>query len=342
MKARSRIKVNSGDAVYHCISRVVAGERLWDDSVREMMRKQLWRVAEFSGVEILTYCLMSNHFHVLVRVPDRSGIVLTDAELIRRYKLLYPQPTAYETARVEVLEQILRENGTRAEAFRRKLLARMHDVSEFMKTFKQRFSIWYNRTHNRFGTHWSERFTSVLVEGGSLAALTVAAYIDLNPVRAGLVNDPKDYRWCGYAEAVAGKERARQGIATVVGFQKPRPGRAPIPEKKALATALAQYRTLLFGKGAGPAPGKQQAASISPEEANKVLRAGGKLPLHTLLHCRARYFTAGLILGSRAFVQSQLEERLRRGEIRRKPRPRPIPVDQDMDLAIGKGIHLGK
>lgn len=44
----------------------------------------------------------------------------------------------------------------------------------------------------------------------------MAAYIDLNPVRAGLVEDPKDYRWSGYAEAVAGKVPAQQGLMHLV------------------------------------------------------------------------------------------------------------------------------
>ncbi|MEZ5431159.1 MAG: hypothetical protein R3F31_08270 [Verrucomicrobiales bacterium] len=48
------------------------------------------------------------------------------------------------------------------------------------------------------------------------ALLTMAAYIDLNPVRAGMVDDPKDYRWCGYAEAVAGGRRARRGLGTML------------------------------------------------------------------------------------------------------------------------------
>jgi putative transposase len=44
----------------------------------------------------------------------------------------------------------------------------------------------------------------VLVEGAGYALTTMAAYIDLNLVRAGIVGDPKDYRWCGYGAAVAG------------------------------------------------------------------------------------------------------------------------------------------
>ncbi len=41
--------------------------------------------------------------------------------------------------------------------------------------------------------------------------------IDLNPVRAGLVNDPKDYRWSGYGEAVGGSVDARKGISGTLG-----------------------------------------------------------------------------------------------------------------------------
>ena len=85
-----------------------------------------------------------------------------------------------------------------------------------MKLVKQRFSVWYNRSHQRYGTLWAERFKSVLVEAKSGVMRTMAAYIDLNPVRAGLVNDPKDYRFCGYAEAVAGFRLSQLGLSYLV------------------------------------------------------------------------------------------------------------------------------
>ena len=207
------MKVSGAAAVYHCMTRTVNGEMLFKDREKEMLRKMLWQVADFSGVEILTYCVMSNHFHVLVRVPEPEN--LSDAELMRRYKVLYPKPTKYQTASTKVMEEKLQEGGDEAEAIRRKLLARMSDVSEFMKTIKQRFSVWFNRTHRRYGTLWADRFKSVLVEGKGNPLQTMAAYIDLNPVRAGIVEDPKEYRFCGYAEAVAGEKKAKLGLAFI-------------------------------------------------------------------------------------------------------------------------------
>jgi hypothetical protein len=100
------------------------------------------------------------------------------------------------------------------EEIRARFCYRMHNLSEFMKTLLQRFTRWFNRTHNRSGTLWEERYKSVIVESG-IAARTMAAYIDLNPVRAGMVSDPAEYRWSSYGEAVGGgpkgngKKRAR-------------------------------------------------------------------------------------------------------------------------------------
>jgi putative transposase len=65
---RRRMKVRGCSAVYHVMTRTVNGERLFGDREKEVLRKMIWQVADFSGVEVLTYCIMSNHFHVLVKI----------------------------------------------------------------------------------------------------------------------------------------------------------------------------------------------------------------------------------------------------------------------------------
>lgn len=287
---QARIKVDAalGEAVYHCVTRTVNGERLLDDVAKEVLRKQLWQVADYCGVEVLTYAIMANHFHVLVRVPQAKTIA--DSELLRRYRVLYPKPTKYQAARLEVICSQLKANGPEAEAWRMRQLALMGDLSSFMRLAKQRFSTWFNRSHSRYGTLWSERFKSVLVEGKSGVLRTIAAYIDLNAVRAGLVTDPKDYRFCGYGEAVAGNKRAQGGFSRVI-------------DGSDWASRQASYREVLFGKGTGP---KAHAASISSDALQKVIAAKGRLPVATVLRCRVRYFSDGAVLGSQAFVQTHL------------------------------------
>jgi hypothetical protein len=186
-----------------------------------------------------------------------------------------------------VLAAKFAEDGEEAEKWEVRLRARMGDASEFMKTLKQRFTIWYNRSHRRFGTLWAERFKSVLVEDTAFALKTVAAYIDLNPVRAGLVEDPADYRWCSYGEAMGGSIHARFGIVLVV-------------RESDWVAAGDAYRLILFGKGSTVRRNGQP--SIPVEEAKKVLARQGRLPVSALLRYRVRYFSDGAILGSRDFV----------------------------------------
>ena len=82
-----RIKMPGRIAVFHLISRIVGGERLLDDLCREVLTGMMWKLAGFCGLEIITYCVMSNHFHILLRVPEPSQ--LTDAQLLERLEGLY-------------------------------------------------------------------------------------------------------------------------------------------------------------------------------------------------------------------------------------------------------------
>jgi putative transposase len=285
--ARIKVKPEIGEAVYHCMTRTVNGERIMDDPAKEVLRKQLWQIADFCGVHILTYAILSNHFHVLVRVPQKQ--LPPDAELLRRYQSLYPRPTKHQCAQLEVIQAQLATNGPDASKWRGRQAALMGDVSQFMKLVKQRFSVWFNRSHQRYGTLWSERFKSVLVEPQGKALETMATYIDLNCVRAGLATDPKDYRFCGYAEAVAGNTTARAGLLSILGG----------PWFEAQAT----YRHWLFGTATDA---READASIDAALLEKVIAEGGRLPRSTVLRCRIRYFTDGAVLGSKTFVETHL------------------------------------
>jgi REP element-mobilizing transposase RayT len=297
MNHSRRFKSKHNAAVYHCISRTINGEKLFDDNAKEILRKQLHQAAEFSGVEIITYALMSNHFHVLVRIPEQG--VVSDEELLRRYKVLYPQPTEWETARIEVLKATLNAGGKDAQDLRDRLLRRMNDVSEFMATFKHRAAVWYNKSHKRFGHLWSERFTSTIVEGGGHFALQMmAAYIDLNPVRAGMVRDPKDYRWSGYGEATNGNARMVDGLRQTMDA-----------EKQTLRTAeevLAAYRIGLFAKGAAPKRGDTKAKRISLEDYKKELETYEKRGFRKDLLERESNLSRGLVVGGKEFVEEHL------------------------------------
>jgi len=188
-----RVKAN-GQGFYHCVSRVVEGRFIFQisdhGSVEAERFVQLMRCLEaFSGVRVLTYVLMSNHFHLLCEVPEPR--TLSEAEVLERIEAGFG-PARRQTLQQELTRYRQQPDG---EAQIQRLLdryrRRMYDISVFIKELKGRFAQWYNQRHDRYGVLWAERFKSVLLEGGEALA-AVAAYIELNPVRASLCADPKD------------------------------------------------------------------------------------------------------------------------------------------------------
>lgn len=302
---------HAGGQAYHVMSRSAGGEMIFGEVEKEAFRRLMWRMAKFSGIEVLTYAVMGNHFHLLVKVPERAKFLKRfegeggESRLLEHLSLLYSK--AFIAAlRLEIAR--VRDAGREDEvqlildAFRK----RFCDLSAFVKELKERFSRWYNKHHGRRGTLWMDRFKSVLVEDGE-ALRTMALYIDLNPVRAGLVDDPKDYRWTGYGEACGGSKRARRGLCRVM--------EAPLDsweERRGGLTPAEAYRCWLFGEGLeAPAeglPGKKAPATVprqgmSKEQVEAVLKAGGKLSRAELLHCRVRWFSDGVAIGGKGFVE---------------------------------------
>lgn len=209
-------------AIYHCVSRVVDRRFVFGDEEREHFRMFMRMQENFSGCRVLSYCVMSNHFHILLDVPPARAVVLDDEGLLKRLSTLYSEAFVATVAK-ELGEARAEENGAHVAEIYARFTYRMHNLSEFMKTLLQRFTCWFNRTHKRTGTLWEQRYKSLIVQSGD-AARTMAAYIDLNAVRAGMVTDPAEYRWSSYGEAIGGGmkgngKKARMGLMRACAVQ---------------------------------------------------------------------------------------------------------------------------
>jgi hypothetical protein len=210
----------------------------------------------------------------------------------------------------------------------------MHDLSQFMQGFLQRFSLWFNSKHERSGHLWENRFKSVIVEDG-VAARTMAAYIDLNPVRAGMVGDPAEYRWSSYGEAIGGPvkdyrltgsgakgngKKSREGLVRAclahegVGFEAERWKDVSRIYRRLMGMALGKNKGRAAVEGRGVVT-KNTAELLGSEDNETVLP---DLGMAGMLLCRIRYFTDGAVIGSRAFVNGAFEGARERFGARRK------------------------
>jgi REP element-mobilizing transposase RayT len=309
------------------VSRVVERRFALGRPEKEQFVRFMRLYEEFCGVRVLAFCVMSNHFHILLEVPPRPEECILDRELFQRLALLYSEA---EVAEIREAMRRAKKEGTQAEleALREKYLYRMWDLSQFMKSLKQRFTQWFNTRHERCGTLWESRFKSVIVEDG-YAARVVAAYIDLNPIRAGLVEKPEDYRWCSYAEALAGKAAARIGIERVMSeFEEFGGGRR---EAKSWRQVIAEYRVILFTdgeerlrekEGTGEVEVARKGASQATAEA--VREKGGALSRVEMLRHRIRHFVDGTAIGTREFLDEVFREAPERFGPRRRSGARKI------------------
>ncbi len=317
---------NSGEksAIYHCISRVVDRRFVFEVTEREHFRMFMRMQENFSGCRVLSYCVMSNHFHVLLEVPPMPEVGISDEELLKRLSAIYSEAFVAVVAK-ELMDAHNEKRDEWVAEIHARFTYRMHNLSEFMKTLLQRFTRWFNRTHQRSGTLWEERYKSVIVESG-IASRTIAAYIDLNPVRAGMVSDPAEYRWSSYGEAVGGGPRgngkkSREGLVRACMSQQ---GAGFEAEKwKEVARIYRRSMGLTLERKSGRAtvekgvirPLMNTAEALEAKQNGTVLT---DLKMAAMLRCRVRYFTDGAVIGSKIFVNEAFDAAKARFTAKRK------------------------
>ena len=317
---------------YHCISRVVEGRFIFAicegrSGEAEKFIALMRRLEAFCGVHVREYVIMANHFHLLCEVPEPRP--LSQSEVLERIQ------AGYGSQRVRALqEQLARfsEQPDGVELCKRLLdpyRKRMNDISIFIKELKGRFAQWFNRRHGRYGALWAERFKSVLLQDGQAVA-AIAAYIDLNPVRAALCEDPKEYRYCGYAEALAkGTAAALEGIRVILG----------LPETTSPEQVAAEYRKHLFLSGAVGSENHPPAFDRAKAQA-VVEQEKGELSPQERLRCKIRYFSDGVILGSRAFVESHCQRLEQKIGYKRKSGPAALKFFGPAALWVFRNLRV--
>lgn len=279
---------NAPISFYHCTSRIVDGQMaLGTEEAKGVFHSLMREYEKFCQVQVITYCIMDNHFHVLVGVPARPRELPDDAWLIGTLEELY-KDRKRELADIRRRWELSERKPGARKKLRKKYFRRMWNLGEYMKSLKQCFSCWYNRVNRRKGTLWESRYHSVLVEADSEAMAVVAAYIDLNPVRAGIVARPEEFGWSGYGEAMRGEREQNQALAALMS-----PGNE----------TFENYRKFLYAEGVVEGRGEGVRGGIRPEEVERLWASGGRLSLQELVRCQVRYLNAGGVLGTEAFVE---------------------------------------
>jgi putative transposase len=112
---------------------VVDRRFVFEELEREQFRMFLRMQENFSGCRVLSYCVMSNHFHILLELPPMPENGISDDELLKRLGAIYTEAFVATVAK-ELMEARKTENQRLVDEIHARFTYRMHDLGEFMKT----------------------------------------------------------------------------------------------------------------------------------------------------------------------------------------------------------------
>ncbi len=290
--ARIRRLINEWEpTIYHVMSRTALDGYPLDDIEKDTLVDLIKSFSKLYLVDVLGFCIMGNHFHLMVRV--------------------YPQDHYSDD---EMLSRLRRFFGKKKTVSKHQLpfyRSKLSSLSEFVKEIKQGFTRYYNKKHNRRGFFWGQRYKSVMIENSD-ALLNCLAYIDLNPVRAAMVDQPEDYRWCtlGYLVQSGNKDRL---LSLEFGVER--------LNKLGFKERLAAYREFVYEIGALVS---KKGKSIEPEILEKQRAKGFNISSMDCLKYKTRYFTDSAIIGSRKYVAQTYSQFADLFNHRKEKKPVPI------------------
>jgi len=294
MPRTQRMIVDDQNTVYHVMSRTALDGFPLGDIEKDFMLDLIRRYAALYLVEILGFCLMGNHFHILVRViPEYK---FNDEDILNRYVDFYGDERIFADGLVPSLR------------------LKLSSLSEFMREIKVGFARFYNRRHNRRGYFWGDRFKSVIVENGQ-TLINCLAYIDLNPLRAGLVERPEQYRWnsLGYHLQTNNQDNF---LSTDFGLKE-----FNVRSKK---ERIRRYRRYVYEAGSLNRPERGSVKVIEDKVIKKERRRAFELSKSDRFRYRTRYFTDSGIIGSKEFVSNNYQRFKNLFESKHEKKPKPI------------------
>ena len=239
---RSEVVQEGAEGLYHCFTRCVRRAFLcgYDqysgrsyEHRREWIRSKLKALAASFAVEVLAYAVMSNHLHVVLRTRPDWVDEWSDEEVARRWLTIFPRVKDVNGAPVidddEGIRQIIRDADRLGEIRRR-----LQSVSWFMRCLNEFVAREANKEDNCKGRFWEGRFKcQALLDEAALVACM--AYVDLNPIRAGLATTPEESDFTSIQERIEGRQEQREFEARAV-------DEVPVPEQSREETELAKKK----------------------------------------------------------------------------------------------------
>jgi putative transposase len=289
-----RMVIDDETTVYHVMSRTALDGFPLGDIEKDFMMDLVKRYSGLYFVEILGVCIMGNHFHLLVKILPEYNF--SDEEIEKYFVEFYGDERLFTDGLIPSLRD------------------KLSSLSEFMREIKVGFARYYNKRHNRRGYFWGDRFKSVIVDKGE-TLINCLAYIDLNPLRAGIVSRPEDYRWNSLGYHVQTNNRDNF-LSTDFGLKE--------FNVKSEKERIRRYRRYVYEAGAVNRPDKGKTKVIGDRILEKERKREFELSRSDRFRYRTRYFTDSGVIGSKEFVSKTYRRFKHHFNSKNEKKPKPI------------------
>jgi REP element-mobilizing transposase RayT len=296
MARMARLKILGDEAWYHVHCRIAGRRGSYPLLNRLCQRKMSGLIRFLSQVyccKIAAFCVMGNHYHLVIKFHMPRP--LDKEELFKRALRLYPKS-----------ERFLRQWPEKKwEQFN----ARIFDLSEYMRNLQAAFARWYNKTFERRGRFWGDRFKSVLLEDYRAVA-DCMLYVELNPVRAGLVERPEAWGSSSFYLRMAKSDKWLAPLSEI--FSEG----SDIGEEE----LLKEYRERLYYRGNIATQGAKAGQIFISDKIIEQEKAKG-FSISGMYRRQLRYFVDGIALGSEGFIRQQIKRLREEGRYLRRKHP---------------------
>ena len=155
---------------------------------RQWIEDRVRILASLFSIEVCAYAIMSNHYHLVVRLNPEEAASWSEDDVLERWSALFRGPLLVQRYRAgEPLSAAeLHTLRSTTAVFRQ----RLSSLSWFMKCLNEPVARMANREDRCTGHFWEARFHSQALRS-ERALIAAMAYVDLNPVRAGIANRPE-------------------------------------------------------------------------------------------------------------------------------------------------------
>ena len=215
--SNSNHRITDYGTVHHLTSRIAHRVYFLKEEERNDFQELMLRVAHFCGLRLLGWCIMENHFHILVYLPNPE--TPSQGEVISRYRSLSGVMGRDDLACD--FDRWARQGETGAKLIDdavRRLRNRMYSIAWFMKLVKQWFTEGYNSRNSHRGTMWESTYHDrVIFDLDSQATRDCICYIHLNPIRAAITSSFDAYPWSSLTAAREGDPVALSGLRMTYG-----------------------------------------------------------------------------------------------------------------------------